>query len=155
MWQEILTPRIKLILVQPPLALCHLQPPPLSRHIYPWFIDCDIFSLLSCSFIQFNVHTSRVGPFHLFFCDTMATTSFFFFHLHLSDSFLNRYTYRHLCIYAPRDLNIHCSELFQLVSLLFLLTSSSCIVLVSSLSYWTNLDLFFYLYICISNSASA
>lgn len=66
---------------------------------------------MSCSFIQFNVHTSRVGPFHLFFCDIMAATSFFFFHLHLSDSFLNRYTYRHLCIYAPRDLNIHCSEL--------------------------------------------
>ena len=33
MWQEILTPRIKLILVQPPLAHCHLQPP-LSHDIF-------------------------------------------------------------------------------------------------------------------------
>ena len=94
----------------------------------------------------------------LFFCDTMAAVFFFFFLMHF---FLNRYTYKHHCIYASQDLNIQCSELsidifFQLsFSFFFIYISIShvvWIVLANSLFNNCILPRFVPLsYLCISS----
>lgn len=114
MCQEILTPRLKpthpnllwLFVVSSPSLSFSLPLMAFLSLIYTLWL---LFSFLSSvSFIQFNDTTSNVGHFLLFFCDTMAAVFFFFFP---HAFFLNRYTYKHHCIYASQDLNIQCSEL--------------------------------------------
>ena len=115
-----------------------------------------IFLFLSCPFILFNVYTSSVGRF-LFFCDTMsmATTSFFFFLF----TCIRRSLFSidiHIDIIASTHPKIQTfgtiiDIFYKLIFLLFFIyipIPSCCIVLASSLSDCTNLDLFCHL--CIS-----
>jgi hypothetical protein len=152
MCQETLTPRIKPI--QPPWLFVVSNPSD-GIFIFDLYI-VTFFSFLSCSFIQFNVHTSSVG--HFIFSSVIPWPPYHYFFLsHASIGFFPRYTYKHHCIYASQDLKqsefktIH-RYLFQtsfpfFIYLSHLVALSWPAVLFNS----TNLDLFRYPMISVSH----